>query len=159
MSGVEFSLIEPCAHWRRDIPDLDGVIGIALNAAHAAVGTPHAGEVSIALTADDTMAQLNGQFRGKHQPTNVLAFPAARGPMAEPGFLGDMALGFETVAREAEAAGWALPDRMSHMIIHGYLHLRGYDHIDDEDAAVMEALEVKALATLGLPDPYDIVPS
>lgn len=109
-----------------------------------------------ALFADDEAVQaLNRDHRGKDAPTNVLSFPADAdmpGPH-EPG-LGDVALAFETVAREAEDLGLDLRARTAHMLAHGLLHLLGYDHQADEEAADMERIETRALARLGYADPY-----
>lgn len=121
----------------------------ALGAALAAAGSD--GHVSVLLTNDTQMHTLNKQWRGKDKPTDVLSFPADR---IEFPFLGDIAVGFETSARDAAAMGKALPDHITHLLIHGAFHLLGHDHEDPAEAEIMEALEVKTLATLGLPDPY-----
>jgi probable rRNA maturation factor len=96
-------------------------------------------------------AAINTAFRSKAGPTNVLSFPAPANPE---GWLGDVALAFETCRREAEAQGKRLEHHLQHLVAHGVLHLVGYDHEGDADAAEMEALEVKILAGLGAPDPY-----
>lgn len=115
------------------------------------------------LFADDAEVQvLNREWRAKDKPTNVLSFPmlerddllalAADGP---PELLGDIALALETCAREAEDKGVGLADHAAHLIVHGLLHLAGHDHeTSAEDAAAMERLEIKALALLGIADPY-----
>lgn len=107
------------------------------------------GELSVALLDDDQMTALNESYRGKDGPTNVLSFPASA-PL-----LGDIALSYETIAREAADKGASLQDHLSHLLIHGFLHLQGYDHLTDTDAAEMEALEITALATLGIDNPYE----
>ena len=107
------------------------------------------GELSIALIDDAHMQGLNTQYRGKDAPTNVLSFPAD-GPL-----LGDIVLSFETIAREAEAKSVSFADHLSHLLIHGFLHLQGYDHQNETDAAEMEALEISALAALGIDNPYE----
>ena len=119
--------------------------------------------------SDARIAGLNGEFRGKEKPTNVLSWPAwdlsaepdgdvperpEIGPEAEPESLGDIALAWETCLAEAEVAGIPLADHVTHLIVHGTLHLLGFDHMREGDAARMEALEVSILATLGLSDPY-----
>jgi len=112
-------------------------------------------EVSLLLTSDAQMRALNARWRGQDAPTNVLSFPAA--PMdrlAESPVLGDIALAFETLAREAEISGVPLADHYRHLVTHGFLHLIGYDHLTDEDAERMEALERRILARLGAADPY-----
>lgn len=118
---------------------------------------------------DARIAALNADFRGRPAPTNVLSWPAHDRPRAGPGQppeppeagtdddpepLGDIALAFDTCAAEAAAQGKALPDHVTHLIVHGTLHLLGYDHGDDADAALMEAAETRILAGLGVADPY-----
>jgi probable rRNA maturation factor len=114
-----------------------------------------ASEISILLCDDTTISRLNREYRGQAKPTNVLSFPigqAAAG--AEVSLLGDVAIALETVAAEAQAADLAIAGHLTHMVVHGVLHLLGYDHQLDEEAAGMEALEVKILDRLGVADPY-----
>ncbi len=108
--------------------------------------------VSIALASDEEVTALNAAYRGKTAPTNVLSFPAGRA--APPGFLGDVALAAETVAREAQQQGVSVVHHVQHLVVHGLLHLIGYDHEADGDAERMEALETSILAGLGVADPY-----
>lgn len=119
---------------------------------------PVEGEAVLALLlADDaTLADLNTRFRGKRKPTNVLSFPAAPEdtPPGQPRLLGDVALARETVLAEAREQGKLAIDHMIHLVVHGTLHILGYDHEDEADAAIMEGLEVRALAALGIADPY-----
>ena len=118
---------------------------------------------SILFTSDAEIHQLNRQWRQRDKPTNVLSFPMlardellALQPDGPPVLLGDVALAHEICAREADERGVPLSHHASHLIVHGLLHLAGYDHeTSDEDAAAMEALETKALAHLGIADPYD----
>ncbi|MDO9368187.1 MAG: rRNA maturation RNase YbeY [Sphingopyxis sp.] len=123
-------------------------------------------EVAVRLTDDAEVHALNRDFRGKDKPTNVLSFPQvqsdlliamsnsdATGPEGEI-LLGDIVLARETCAREAEEKGISIIDHATHLIVHGTLHLVGYDHMDDASAAAMEAIEVKALASLGIANPY-----
>ena len=111
--------------------------------------------MSLLLTGDAEVQALNARWRGQDKPTNVLSFPAApAGRLAEAPALGDIALAFETLAREAEAAGVPLADHYRHLVTHGFLHLIGYDHETDEEAERMEALETRILARLGVADPY-----
>ncbi len=131
------------------ISDLERVCSAALGAAAAQVGA--GGDVDVLLTNDAAMQALNSRWRGKDKPTDVLSFPA--GPASAP-FLGDIALGFETVRRDADRDGKSLAQHISHLLVHGYLHLCGFTHEGEGDAAEMEALERQALATLGFPDPY-----
>lgn len=113
-------------------------------------------ELSLVFTDDDSIQALNAEWRQKDKPTNVLSFPAF--PMAPgdplPPMLGDIVLAYETVAREAELEQKPLENHITHLIIHGLLHLLGYDHETDEEAEEMEALERQALARLAIPDPY-----
>ena len=119
-------------------------------------------EVSVRLTDDAEVHALNRDFRGKDKPTNVLSFPQVQDDLldtlanSDDGeiLLGDIVLARETCAREAAEKGISLTDHATHLIVHGTLHLVGYDHMDDASAAAMEALEVKALASLGLANPY-----
>ena len=119
-------------------------------------------EVAVRLTDDAEVHQLNRDFRGKDKPTNVLSFPQVQDDLLESLansddgeiLLGDIVLARETCAREAEEKGISLEDHATHLIVHGTLHLVGYDHMDDASAGAMEALEVKALASLGLANPY-----
>lgn len=117
---------------------------------------------SLLLTSDSQIHDLNREWRGRDQPTNVLSFPmlaraellalAIEGP---PVLLGDVALAYETCAREAAERELALEDHAVHLLVHGLLHLAGYDHeISPADAEAMEALETKALAMCGIADPY-----
>jgi probable rRNA maturation factor len=112
-------------------------------------------ELSIVFTGDAAVAELNRQWRGKAGPTNVLSFPAAGGAGARPGTLGDIVLAAGVVAAEADAQGKPLANHTAHLMIHGLLHLLGYDHADDATAEAMERLEIQAMARLGLPDPYE----
>lgn len=118
---------------------------------------------------DSRIATLNAEFRGKPKPTNVLSWPAedlapedegdepylpGEGNPEDPDSLGDIALAYETCAREAAEAEKPMADHVTHLVIHGLLHCLGYDHVRDGDAERMEGLEVQILASLGLPDPY-----
>lgn len=113
-------------------------------------------EVSVRFTDDADMQSLNQHWRGKDKPTNVLSFPAAAMDMpdGEPQPLGDIALAFETVANEATQSGKPLAHHVSHLLVHGVLHLLGYDHETDADARMMEDRERMILSGLGIPDPY-----
>ena len=125
-------------------------------------------ELFVLACDDPHIAQLNTEFRDKPTPTNVLSWPAEerapaqRGGVPDPPApgpdgmieLGDIAISYDTCAAEAIAAGKPLADHATHLIVHGILHLLGYDHIDDADAALMEGLEIEILGKLGLDDPY-----
>jgi probable rRNA maturation factor len=105
--------------------------------------------LTLLLTTDARLRELNSLFRGKDKPTNVLSFPAAK-----PGYLGDVAIAYGVMAAEARAAGKKPADHAIHLAVHGALHLLGYDHERDKDARIMEALEIEILAELGIVDPY-----
>jgi probable rRNA maturation factor len=145
---------------------------LATRAARAAIErTPHGGllatpalvEVSVRLAADEEVRQLNAQYRGKDRPTNVLSFPMIQPDLLETVtqnsddgevLLGDIVLAHGVCAAEATERGIALGDHLTHLVVHGVLHLLGYDHQGDDEAERMEAIERDALAGLGLPDPY-----
>jgi len=110
-------------------------------------------QVTLVLVGDEEMRSLNRTWRGKDSATNVLSFPADDA-IAEPGFLGDVVLAYGTVAREAREQSIPLSDHAAHLVVHGTLHLLGFDHADDKQAEEMERLEREALATLGIADPY-----
>lgn len=119
-------------------------------------------EIAVRLTDDAEVQTLNRDFRGKDKPTNVLSFPQVQDDLLEglansddgEILLGDIVLARETCAREAEEKAISIADHATHLIVHGTLHLVGYDHGDDASAGAMEALEVKALASLGIANPY-----
>jgi probable rRNA maturation factor len=107
-------------------------------------------EVAILLTGDAEMQTLNLKWRVKDAPTNVLSFPSGE----EQGHLGDVVLAYETVEGEAKQQNIAIADHAAHLVVHGMLHLLGYDHEQEDDAVKMERLETEILATLGIADPY-----
>jgi probable rRNA maturation factor len=111
------------------------------------------GELGILLTDDGCIRALNRNHRGADKATNVLSFPAAK-IGSESGALGDIVLAYETLAREAEAEGKPLEHYLMHLVVHGTLHLLGFDHMSDAEAESMEAREREILAALGVPDPY-----
>ena len=112
-------------------------------------------ELSILLTNDAEMRTLNKQWRGMDKPTNVLSFPAVPPEtISKTPMLGDIALAFETVKREAENDQKTLENHFSHLVVHGFLHILGYDHENETDAAIMEALEISILEKLDITNPY-----
>lgn len=116
-------------------------------------------EISVVLTDDKTVQTLNHEYRGKDKPTNVLSFATLDDdetplPPAGPVMVGDVILAFETLGREAEDMGKSLRDHFTHLLVHGTLHLLGYDHENDTDANIMESLEINILSTLGIENPY-----
>ena len=145
-----------CESWRGVLTDPEAFARDIL--ARVAEGAEDA-EVSVLFADDAFVRDLNARWRGQDKPTNVLSFPAApekapgpRPPGPRP--LGDIVLAFETVAREAREAGKPFDHHAAHLLVHGFLHLLGYDHETDAEAAVMEAREVRILETLDIPDPY-----
>jgi len=138
--------------WERVVPDLEARTVRALNAA-ARGQAP--GEVSVLYTDDERMAVLNRIYRGRNVPTNVLSFPG--GQQYAPGvshMYGDLALAYETLVREAADGGIPLENHLTHLLVHGFLHLVGHDHQTDEEADRMEGLEIDILNSLDIPDPY-----
>jgi probable rRNA maturation factor len=143
--------------WPLGIPDLETFTTQAIAAALAGskVALQDYVEVSIVYCDDAFIHDLNKQWRHKDMPTNVLSFPLASGPaLAATPMLGDIIISCETVIREAKDEGKAFADHLTHMLVHGALHLAGYDHEIDAEAEAMEALERVVLSQLGVGDPY-----
>jgi probable rRNA maturation factor len=144
-----------------DWPDEDTLRDIASQAASATMAelgmaSDVTTELSLLFTDDAHVQVLNREWRGKDKPTNVLSFPAfdtAPGDPLPP-MLGDVALALETVQREATLENKPFPHHLTHLIVHGLLHLLGYDHEVEDEAEEMEALERSILARLAIPDPY-----
>lgn len=170
MSRTKVELRVAHAAWRTALPELRRravrAVEAALAVAEPASGGP-AGELALILTDDAAMRALNRAWRGKDKSTNVLAFAAQEraggawataGAGPQPRLLGDVVLAYGTVVREAEAGGLTFSDHMSHLIVHGVLHLFGYDHQRPRQARVMETLEARALATLDIANPYEAPP-
>jgi probable rRNA maturation factor len=147
----EVEIVEDDGDWSQ-VADLDQLIETAARAAVTAAQGSTDGFVSVALSSDAIVSDLNGRFRGKPKPTNVLSFPAGEG--APDGQIGDIILAVETVTREASEQGIPLPHHVQHLVVHGVLHLLGYDHEAAADAERMEALEIKILSNLGIANPY-----
>ena len=136
---------------------LHDLVSHAIGEAVAAAKPPLAPETELSLvfTDDAHVRDLNRRYRKKDTATNVLSFPAARtSPNSFGPLLGDLAFAAETIVRESVAEGLSLDHHLTHLIVHGFLHLLGYDHGNDADAAVMENLETAILAPLGIADPY-----
>jgi probable rRNA maturation factor len=152
---IELDIMIEGGDWAR----LENVEALAQRAAEAAAKIADEAdeefEISVLLTDDAAIRELNRTWRAKDKPTNVLSFPAPDQPGATgPRHLGDIALAYETLVRESEEESKDLSHHFAHLIVHGVLHLLGYDHEVEEEAEIMEGLEVKALATLGIADPY-----
>ncbi len=137
---------------------LQALAGRAIGAAASMIGLEpdEGGAVSLLFTGDAEIQVLNREWRGKDKPTNVLSFPApdmlAPGGEMQP--LGDIIVAYETVAREAAEEGKQFDHHLTHLIVHGFLHIMGYDHETEEEAEEMEELERKTLQTLAIRDPY-----
>lgn len=148
----------PCPAWRQECAEAETLADQAARLALAHCDAPLSVIVDITLADDATQQSLNRTWRGKDAPTNVLAFPAADPaipvPAGAPLLLGDVILAFETVQREAAEQDKPLADHLRHLVVHGVLHLLGYDHAETADAAMMEAREIAILAELGVPNPY-----
>ena len=129
-------------------------VGCALGSAENA--QERGPEVSLVFTNDAAIAVLNEQYRGKPSATNVLSFPSGA-PLTQGAdvLLGDVVVSFETINSESQAQGKSFENHLCHLIVHGVLHLLGYDHQTDSCAASMEALEISALAQIGVPNPYE----
>lgn len=158
---VEIDVIAEDATWRAALPDLEATCRRAATAGlSVGAGTLTSAEACVVLSSDAAVRALNRRYRHRDAATNVLSFPnmsiGAGQPPAEVGpiLLGDVVVAFETVAAEAAAEGKTLHDHLSHLVVHGILHLLGYDHRTDDEAEVMEGLEVESLASLGIADPF-----
>jgi probable rRNA maturation factor len=153
---TEVLVVAEC--WQTE-PEVEAVIYRAINAA-AEIADADVGEAELAvmLTDDAGIRTLNNNWRGIDKPTNVLSFPAlqptAGAPADAPRMLGDIAIAYETTRKEADDEEKPFDHHLSHLAVHGFLHLIGYDHETDDDAEAMEALEREILAQLGIPDPY-----
>ena len=163
------AILITCSSWERALQDAAGETRRAVAATLNAVGVADAvAEVSVLLTDDEEIQTLNRDWREQDKPTNVLSFPAMEVqagtlPVAE--FtgqslaLGDVALAYQTVALEAGTLGIPFGNHFDHLVVHGVLHLLGYDHQSGAEAELMEDLERQVLAGLGIPDPYKLDPS
>ena len=154
---TEVLVVADC--WQTE-PDVESVIHRAINAAAEIAGVDVGdAELAVMLTDDSGIRTLNNNWRGIDKPTNVLSFPALQPtgtatPSDVPRMLGDIAIAYETLAREAAAEKKPFLHHLAHLAAHGYLHLLGYDHQTDSEAEAMEALEREILAAMRIPDPY-----
>lgn len=162
--GPDIGVSAPCAAWETALPGAEDLARRVAAAALAAGALPSGlpperMEVSLVLGDDALVRGLNRQYRGKDEATNVLSFAALDDegwaiPDAGPILLGDVVIALETTLAEAAQSGRTLAAHFSHLVVHGVLHLLGFDHQDDAEAEEMEALERAVLAALGIPDPY-----
>jgi probable rRNA maturation factor len=155
--GIELEVLRDAPLWQQ----IDAAEALARTAAdalarHPAVSRNLPVRACITLGDDRAMRRLNAQWRGKDKPTNVLSFPSASEMPHGPGprFAGDVVLAAETVFAEARDLGKPAEHHLQHLVLHGLLHLLGFDHETDADAAVMERIETETLALLGISDPY-----
>jgi probable rRNA maturation factor len=150
--AFEVDVVEDDGDWSglSDAPNL--IVQAAAAVAAEMAGDADAGIIVVALSSDASVEALNGQFRGKAKPTNVLSFPAGHG--APEGFIGDVILAAETVRREADEQGVPLAHHVQHLVVHGILHLLGYDHVSGAEAERMEAIEISILSKLNIANPY-----
>lgn len=162
--AVKVDLRVDCKAWKDALPDVKKTVEKAVRAAWKAGNTGDFAlpvknaEVSVMLTNDDAVHALNREYRGVDRPTNVLSFAALDDedePIVDPMLLGDIVVAFETTEREAAEQNKSPEEHLFHLIVHGVLHLIGYDHVEDADAEVMEALETKIMIENGMDDPYE----
>ena len=150
---LEIAVIRNAEGWPEHLDDLaEQAVLAALAGAKAKL--KGAAELSVLLTDDAEQRELNAQWRQKDSATNVLSFPQIEPFGAVRGLLGDITLARETLEREAAEQGISFDHHFTHLVVHGFLHILGYDHLDDEEAEEMEGLETAILATLGIEDPY-----
>ncbi len=152
--------------WRTELAGTGALEALVVSAAHAALANaapPHPVEISVRLIDDAEMRTLNRTYRGRDSATNVLSFALAADagpggavppPAGAPALLGDVVVAYETCAGEAAEQTKSLADHLRHMVVHGVLHLLGYDHQTEGDATQMEGREREILSRLGVPDPY-----
>lgn len=147
------------AGWEKSLPDVAPLVCQTVTRTLRAEGWSHkAVGVDVTLTTDAPVRRLNREWRGKDKPTNVLSFPLETPempvPRGRPRQLGDLVLAYQTLVREAREQDKPLAHHLTHLLVHGTLHLLGYDHETDADAERMERREVDLLALMGIPDPY-----
>lgn len=156
MTPVTADIVIESEFWTAE-PRAEATVAAAISA--AAAHSTRGGEVSILLSDDSAVRDINRQFRGLDKPTNVLSFPAADTPATQ-GTLGDIVIAYETLRRECEAEDRKFLHHLAHLTVHGFLHLIGYDHETDAQADEMEALETRIMMSMNMPDPwYDAHPA
>jgi probable rRNA maturation factor len=154
--SVRVDFVQTSQRWRGALPARAlARQAIAAAAAECGIALRRGAEVCVHLVGDAEIKALNARWRGRDAPTDVLSFPAVEpARVADARLLGDVLLAFETVSREAEQERKTLADHFRHLVVHGFLHLLGFDHVERGEAEAMEALEARALARLGVSDPY-----
>jgi len=140
--------------WVKALTDIDCLAHKAVHAVCPHIKMRPFSELSLAFMSDSQVQSLNKKYLGQNKPTNVLSFTGTSTGEFSP-LLGDIVMGFETVVREAKARDLSLGNHVSHLLIHGFLHLQGYDHQDNAEALIMEKIEIAALQDLGIANPYD----
>ncbi|MBL4870314.1 MAG: rRNA maturation RNase YbeY [Robiginitomaculum sp.] len=162
MSDYEIDICVQDNRWA-ELSDLQGLSERAIAGAMTQCQPKPFSELSLAFVSDIQMQSLNQQYRNIDAPTNVLSFPAQNGPTQNGSanhsaefspLLGDIVFAFDTITAQASAQEILIKNHLSHLIVHGFLHLQGYDHEDPKDADIMESLETQILADLGISDPY-----
>ena len=154
-NAIHIDIMIEAGNWR-DENALEGLVRKSVEAAWSNLGLKSAAsELSVVFTDDASIQTLNAEWRGKDKPTNVLSWPAADpDDLVRSPHCGDIAVAYETLAREAVEEGKTVADHLTHLVVHGVLHLLGYDHETDDEAEEMETLETEILAGLGVADPY-----
>lgn len=147
MPPVECDILCEDSNW----PDINDNVTSIIRTTLGHIDYTHPCEVSIVLTNDEHIRTLNRDYRGKDKATNVLSFP-----QDEPEMLGDIIIALETIQREANEQNKSFDNHFTHMLVHGCLHLMGFDHITDDEAEEMETLEVQILKQLNIKNPYEI---
>lgn len=161
MTPVTADVVVESDLWAAE-PQAEATVAAAISAAAEflkSLPSTRGGEVSILLSDDSAVRDINRQFRGLDKPTNVLSFPAANTPATQ-GHLGDIVIAYETLRRECEAEDRLFLHHLAHLTVHGFLHLIGYDHETDAQADEMEALESRIMISMDMPDPWrDALPA
>ena len=153
---IEIAVTVEAPGWAAEA-DLDRLVrrAVVAVAAELSLASPEPTELGVTFTDDAAIRVLNAQWRGQDKPTNVLSFPAfPEGGDVLPPMLGDIVLARETIEREAALDGKPFDHHLTHLVVHGLLHLLGFDHETDDEAEEMEATERLVLASLAIPDPY-----
>ncbi len=153
--SLEIDIVVAASQWN-SVDDLEGLTNrcVAASLENCLLTLASDCEISVTYCDDDAITQLNAQWRGKNAPTNVLSFPTP-GLLEDRRLLGDIIIAYQTVTREAKEFGKPLPNYIGHMLIHGVLHLVGYDHETETEAEIMENLERLIALKMDLGDPYE----